>query len=71
MTVDSDNCVSIVDDPKVKSEQSDYALEKQPEGHDMTKEEEARMVRKLDLHIFPILVCLYMLSFLDRVNIGK
>ncbi len=38
---------------------------------DMTPEEERRLVRKLDINIFPILVVLYILSFLDRVNIGK
>jgi hypothetical protein len=42
-----------------------------PNEVNMTPEEEARMVRKMDLNIFPILICLYILSFLDRVNIGK
>lgn len=39
--------------------------------HDMTEEEEKRMVRKMDIHIFPIVIILYILSFLDRVNIGE
>lgn len=32
---------------------------------------EARLVRKLDFTIFPILYILYMLSFLDRINISN
>lgn len=40
-------------------------------SHDMTPEEERKMVRKMDLNIFPIVIALYILSFLDRVNIGK
>jgi hypothetical protein len=34
-------------------------------------DEEKRLVRKMDLHIMPILVALYVMSFLDRVNIGE
>ena len=30
-----------------------------------------RLVRKLDWHILPVLVILYLLSFLDRTNIGN
>jgi hypothetical protein len=33
-------------------------------------DEEKRLVRKMDLHIMPILVALYVMLFLDRVNIG-
>lgn len=40
-------------------------------GGEMTPEEEARMVRKMDINIFPVVVILYILSFLDRVNIGQ
>lgn len=40
------------------------------ESHDMTPEEERSLVRKMDLHIFPIVILLYILSFLDRTNIG-
>ncbi|KAF2664406.1 putative MFS transporter [Microthyrium microscopicum] len=32
---------------------------------------EAKLIRKLDLHIIPITMLLYLLSFLDRVNIGN
>lgn len=30
-----------------------------------------KLVRKLDTHIMPVLVILYLLSFLDRTNIGN
>lgn len=29
------------------------------------------LIRKVDLHIVPVLVILYLLSFLDRTNIGN
>ncbi|KAI0926637.1 hypothetical protein AcV7_005526 [Taiwanofungus camphoratus] len=32
---------------------------------------ERRLVRKLDLHLLPVLTMLYLLSFLDRSNIGN
>ncbi|KAL8654294.1 MAG: hypothetical protein Q9226_003494 [Calogaya cf. arnoldii] len=32
---------------------------------------EKKLVRKLDLHIIPIIMLLYLFSFLDRVNIGN
>ena len=35
-----------------------------------TADEEKKMVRKMDWHIMPIVVALYLMSFLDRVNIG-
>lgn len=30
-----------------------------------------RLIRKVDRHILPVLVVLYLLSFLDRTNIGN
>ncbi|KAK5001654.1 hypothetical protein LTR16_006813, partial [Cryomyces antarcticus] len=32
---------------------------------------ERKLVRKLDIHIIPVVMLLYLLSFLDRVNIGN
>jgi hypothetical protein len=32
---------------------------------------EKTLIRKIDLHILPIVVLLYLFSFLDRVNIGN
>ncbi|KAA8913618.1 major facilitator superfamily domain-containing protein [Sphaerosporella brunnea] len=37
----------------------------------VTSEFEQKLVRKLDLHIVPVVMLLYLLSFLDRVNIGS
>ncbi|KAI5456430.1 major facilitator superfamily domain-containing protein [Mariannaea sp. PMI_226] len=34
-------------------------------------EAERRLLRKLDLHIIPLVMALYLFSFLDRVNIGN
>ncbi|KAF2166219.1 hypothetical protein M409DRAFT_23411 [Zasmidium cellare ATCC 36951] len=38
---------------------------------DIDPVKERRLVRKLDLHIVPMVMLLYLLSFLDRVNIGN
>jgi sugar phosphate permease len=38
---------------------------------DINTAEEDRLVRKIDLHLLPILFVLYMFAFLDRVNIGN
>ena len=38
---------------------------------DIDHEAERKLVRKLDLHIIPIVMLLYLFSFLDRVNIGN
>lgn len=32
---------------------------------------ERRLLRKIDLHVYPILFVIYMLSFLDRINISN
>jgi hypothetical protein len=40
-------------------------------GVEIDRHAEAKLVRKLDLHIIPITMLLYILSFLDRVNIGN
>ncbi|KAH7134689.1 major facilitator superfamily domain-containing protein [Dactylonectria estremocensis] len=43
-----------------------------PNGLDLDSvEAERRLVRKLDLHIIPLIMTLYLFSFLDRVNIGN
>ncbi|GAD98611.1 high-affinity nicotinic acid transporter [Paecilomyces variotii No. 5] len=38
---------------------------------ELNKHSEQKLLRKLDLHLVPIVMLLYMLSFLDRVNIGN
>jgi hypothetical protein len=37
---------------------------------DMSKVQERRLFRKLDLHLIPILTLVYLCSFVDRTNIG-
>lgn len=41
-----------------------------PDAIPMKLEEERRMLRKMDLHIYPIVVSLLIMQFLDKVNIG-
>jgi hypothetical protein len=36
-----------------------------------TKVEDARILRKLDIRLIPMLAALYLMSFLDRGNIGN
>jgi sugar phosphate permease len=58
-------------------EVSSFADEKAPESpspasqHQVNTAEEDRLVRKIDLHLLPILFVLYLFAFLDRVNIGN
>lgn len=40
------------------------------ETGDDFEQRQKRLVRKIDLRLLPILVSLYVMSFLDRVNIG-
>lgn len=35
------------------------------------RDAEQRLIRKMDIHILPFVVLLYLFSFLDRVNIGN
>jgi hypothetical protein len=42
-----------------------------PPSRMFTPEEENKIYRKLDWHLMPILTLLYLLSFMDRGNIGK
>jgi hypothetical protein len=37
-----------------------------PSSHEVDSREEARLVRKLDRHIIPVVMLLYLFSFLDR-----
>ncbi|KUM57452.1 hypothetical protein ACN42_g9734 [Penicillium freii] len=38
---------------------------------DIDPEAEKRLLRKLDIHVVPILMFLFLLAFLDRINIGN
>lgn len=37
----------------------------------LSSAEERRLMRKIDLHVVPMMVLFYLLSFLDRTNIGN
>ncbi|KAJ1333114.1 MFS transporter ACS family allantoate permease [Microdochium nivale] len=39
--------------------------------HDLTPQEQARIFRKIDLHLVPMLMLLYLIANLDRANIGN
>ncbi|OJJ07268.1 hypothetical protein ASPVEDRAFT_56698 [Aspergillus versicolor CBS 583.65] len=45
------------------------ASKPQPEGLDLKTER--RVIWKCDLHVVPVLMVLYLLAFLDRINIGN
>lgn len=59
---------SIADEKHPEHSVSDVEV---PEDRTYDVDFEKRVVRKLDLHIIPIVMSLYLLSFLDRVNIGN
>jgi hypothetical protein len=64
------------DDPELKGpmESKDWSsdhFENASEAILIPHDEEKRLVRKMDLHIMPVLTALYLMSFLDRVNIGE
>ncbi|KAK8033614.1 hypothetical protein PG991_003012 [Apiospora marii] len=40
-------------------------------GQEMSRAEEARLVRKFDRRILPIIILLYLCCFMDRINIGN
>ncbi|KAK7955903.1 uncharacterized protein PG986_005125 [Apiospora aurea] len=40
-------------------------------GQEMSRADEARLVRKFDLYILPIIILLYLCCFMDRINIGN
>lgn len=40
-------------------------------GVDVSNVDEKKVLRKMDMHLLPMLALLYLLSFLDRGNIGN
>lgn len=38
---------------------------------DLDAQAERRLLRKMDFHVYPILFVIYMLSFLDRINLSN
>jgi hypothetical protein len=55
----------------MRDEEAHSAIDQEHEDLVMTKEEERTILRKIDLNIIPYCSLLYLLSFLDRVNIGQ
>ncbi|KAF2470366.1 MFS general substrate transporter [Lindgomyces ingoldianus] len=60
-----------VPNPAADAEKSvdEDEVERQLEALDVVAE--AKLVRKLDIYLVPVVMLLYLLSFLDRVNIGN
>lgn len=55
-----------------KANQLAAEMESQETIHDAwSNKAEKRVLRKCDLHVLPMLYILYMLSYLDRINIGN
>ncbi|KAI1826565.1 DNA-repair protein rad2 [Xylaria intraflava] len=54
-----------------KSSLSDSKVNQAPEDETNVVVDERKLVRKLDLHLVPIVMLNYTFSFLDRVNIGN
>ncbi|MBE3045644.1 hypothetical protein IMZ48_24480 [Candidatus Bathyarchaeota archaeon] len=62
------------DGSKVSAEHDESSPEKgssSENDYDMPADEERRMVRKCDWRILPVVSALYVMSFLNRVNIGE
>lgn len=45
----------------------DFCLEREP----IDRLAEKKLLRKCDLHVVPVIAILYMLAFIDRINIGN
>ena len=50
---------------------SSGSLEKLEQLEPIDPREEKKLLRKLDLHVLPMISLLYMLAFVDRINIGN
>lgn len=63
-------------DEKIVAVQDDFSQEKRVttatgETVDFSMVDEAKTLRKMDVRLIPMLALLYLLSFLDRGNIGN
>ncbi|KAJ7282851.1 MFS general substrate transporter [Mycena rebaudengoi] len=70
---DTEGSLNKVDNEKAASEELvDFGGEASlPPPPDLTAEEERKLWRKIDLRLAPILSLMYLLSYLDRANIGN
>ncbi|KAF3914498.1 hypothetical protein AA313_de0206618 [Arthrobotrys entomopaga] len=57
-------------DSKIRSEDVEYAASGAP-SIEIDPEEERKLVRKIDLIILPTMFLMYLLSYMDRTNIGN
>lgn len=55
----------------VDEKQVDAEAGSEPSCSDIDPKAEAKLLRKLDITIYPILFIVYMMSFLDRINISN
>ena len=67
-TVPKDQNLEALETSKV--EQVEFAPDGQPIESPKFKKREAKLVRKLDLYIAPVVMMLMLISYLDRGNIG-
>ncbi|CAE6490904.1 unnamed protein product [Rhizoctonia solani] len=60
-------------DPKMKEEVVDGigSVDVSPDHSEVDLQFERRLIRKMDLHVCPWVMLVYLVSFLDRVNIGN
>lgn len=49
----------------------DVDADTKPQPEDLDPKTERRVIWKCDLHVVPVLMVLYLLAFLDRINIGN
>lgn len=66
--VDNEKCASVKDDVEKATIRTQPESGREPHHHDPAAE--ARVVRKLDFRVPVLLGALYLVSFLDRSNIG-
>ncbi|KAK8846631.1 hypothetical protein IAR55_005718 [Kwoniella newhampshirensis] len=73
-SLDSHRYVANTDDAKMPDTMPDHSREAAEQIATLSKEEylemERRLLRKLDLKLIPWMTLLYLLSFIDRVNVG-
>ncbi|PLB52522.1 MFS general substrate transporter [Aspergillus steynii IBT 23096] len=58
-------------DDDLKADISSAQIENAEEALSFTPEEEKALVRKIDLYLLPMIWIMYLLSYLDRTNIGN
>ncbi|CAF5078103.1 unnamed protein product, partial [Rotaria magnacalcarata] len=56
---------------QVQAESSTSVVNKIPANRTNDDPKDKKLLRKLDLHIIPAMTLLYLICFLDRVNIGQ